>query len=397
MEQLISSALLDYPTIQARQAQKQAAEAGVDSATWQFFPTPSIAVENTHTSASDPAYQGDDISTTLRLQQPIWTGGRLTAGLKKAEAGVISSQASLDEVRQQLALRIVQTYGDWLAAYLRIKAYDRSMATHVRLRELVKRRVEQGISAENDLILVVSRLESIAADLLVAHAQKDTALARLGQLLGRQIDASALNTAVAAPRPVNADLQTLLNQALSINPTIQRAQAQASVQEAVIAERRSDLSPEVYVRAERQYGNPSYRDASPENRLFIGVSSHFGAGLSSLSNIEGAKLQHRAALEEVEAQNRTVNEQVIADHALAVSSEHRLAALKVSLKAAENVSESYDRQFLAGRRTWQDTMNAVRELVQIEVQIADTQAIQILSSWRLSIYTQGLAAVSKGA
>jgi adhesin transport system outer membrane protein len=216
-------------------------------------------------------------------------------------------------------------------------------------------------------------------------------------LLGRQIDASALNTAVAAPRPVNADLQTLLNQALSINPTIQRAQAQASVQEAVIAERRSDLSPEVYVRAERQYGNPSYRDASPENRLFIGVSSHFGAGLSSLSNIEGAKLQHRAALEEVEAQNRTVNEQVIADHALAVSSEQRLAALKVSLKAAENVSESYDRQFLAGRRTWQDTMNAVRELVQIEVQIADTQAIQILSSWRLSIYTQGLAAVSKGA
>jgi adhesin transport system outer membrane protein len=397
LEQLISSALLDYPTIQVQQAQKQAAEAGVDSAAWQFFPTPSIAIENVQTSASDPSYQGDDTATTLRLQQPIWTGGRLTAGLKKAEANVITSQATLDEVRQQLALRIVQIYGDWLAADLRTKAYDKSMATHVRLRDLVKRRVEQGVSAENDLILVISRLELIAADILVAHAQKDTALARLGQLLGRQIDATALNATVAKPRPVNDGLQTLLDQALSINPTIQRAQAQASVQEAVISERRADLSPEVYVRAERQYGNPSYKNASPENRVFIGVSSRFGAGLSSLSNIDGAKLQYQAALEEVEAQSRTVNEQVLADHALAVSSERRLAALKVSLKAAEDVSESYDRQFLAGRRTWQDTMNAVRELVQIEVQIADTQAAQILSSWRLSIYTQGLAVVTKGA
>jgi adhesin transport system outer membrane protein len=215
----------------------------------------------------------------------------------------------------------------------------------------------------------------------------------LGQLLGRPIDAPALNEAIAVPRPVNADLQALLDQAQSVNPTIQRAQAQAMAQEAVIAERRADLSPEVYVRAERQYGNQTYSNTSPENRVFLGVSSRFGAGLSSLSNIESAKAQHQAALEEVVAQSRIVNEQVMADHALATSSERRLAALKTSLKAAEEVSQSYDRQFLAGRRTWQDTMNSVRELVQIEVQMADTVAAQLLSSWRLSIYTEGLAAV----
>ncbi|MGZ8904912.1 MAG: TolC family protein [Methylobacter sp.] len=253
----------------------------------------------------------------------------------------------------------------------------------------------KGVSAENDLTLVNSRLELIVADITATHAQKDTALARLGQLLGRRVDTPALNAAIAVPRPVNADLQALLDQALSVNPTIQRAQAQALAQEAAIAERRADLSPEVYLRAERQYGNQTYSNASPENRVFLGVSSHFGAGLSSLSNIESAKAQHQAALEEVAAQSRTVNEQVMADHALATSSERRLAALKTALKAAEEVSQSYDRQFLAGRRTWQDTMNSVRELVQIEVQMADTVAAQLLSSWRLSIYTQGLAAVVK--
>jgi len=395
LEQLISTALLEHPTVQVQEAQRQAAEAGLDSAAWQFYPTPSIAIEKVQTSASDPSYRGDSTAATLRLQQPLWTGGRLSAGLKKAEAGVMTSQASLEEVRQQLALRVVQAYGDWLTAHLRSQAYDKSMATHVHLRELVKRRVEQGISAENDLTLVVSRLESIVADIALVHAQKDTALARLGQLLGRRVETPALNAAIAAPRPVNADLQALLDQALSVNPTIQKAQAQALAQEAAISERRADLSPEVYVRAERQYGNQTYSNAPTENRVFLGVSSHFGAGLSSLSAIESAKAQHQAALEEVVAQSRTVNEQVMADYALATSSERRLTALKTALKAAEEVSRSYDRQFLAGRRTWQDTMNSVRELVQIEVQMADTVATQLLSSWRLSIYTQGLEAVVK--
>ncbi|MGZ8916296.1 MAG: TolC family protein [Methylobacter sp.] len=395
MEQLIAIALLDHPAVQVQQAQRQAAEAGVDNATWQFYPTPSIAVEKVQTSSSDSSYQGDSTTASLRLQQPLWTGGRLTAGLKKAEAGVMTSQASLEEARQQLALRVVQAYGDWLAAHLRAQAYAKSMTTHVHLRELVRRRIELGISAENDLTLVVSRLELIIADIAAVHAQKDTALARLEQLLGRPIDAPALNEAIAVPRPVNTDLQALLDQAQSVNPTIQRAQAQAMAQEAVIAERRADLSPEVYVRAERQYGNQTYSNTSPENRIFLGVSSRFGAGLSSLSNIESAKAQHQAALEEVVAQSRTVNEQVMADYALATSSARRLTALRTALKAAEEVSQSYDRQFLAGRRTWQDTMNSVRELVQIEVQLADAVAVQLLSSWRLTIYTEGLAAVVK--
>lgn len=396
LEQLISLALLSHPAIQAQQAQERVAKASVDNATWQFYPTPSIAIESAHTSASDSSYAGDSAVSTLRLQQPLWAGGRLTAGKEKADAGVLASRASLEEVRQQLALRVVQTYGDWLAAHLKTQAYDKSMATHVRLRDQVKRRIEQGVSAESDLILAVSRLKSVAADISVVRAQQDAALARLGQLLGRPIDAPVLSAAVAAPRPVNSGLQTLLDLALSINPVIQKAQAQARMQESVIAERRADLSPEVYLRAERQYGNYTYSNAAPENRLFIGLNSRFGAGLSSLSNVEGARSQYQAALAEVEVQSRAVSEQVLTDHALATSSESRLVALGDSLKAAEQVSESYDRQFLAGRKTWLDVMNAARELAQTEVLLADIKATQVIVTWRLAIYTQGLVAVVGG-
>lgn len=399
LEQLINSALATHPAAEGQRALVQSAAASVDSASWQFYPTPSVSIETATASATDRLYQGDNRVATVRLQQPLWTGGRLTAGMDKATAGLVVSQAALEEVRLQLGLRVVQAYGDWLSAYLKTLANEKSLATHVRLREQVKRRLTAGASAESDLTLAVTRLESIAADVTAARALAEVALARLGQLLGSPVDGALLAQAVAAPRdPANVGrtgVQALLEAALGINPTVAKAQAQARVQEAVVGERRADLMPEVYARIERQYGNYNFSNGEPQNRLFIGLTSRFGAGLSTLSNVEAARSQYAAALTEIEAQSRTVSEQVLSDYSLALSVASRMASIHASLKAAEDVSASYDRQFLAGRKSWLDVMNAARELAQTETQLADLQSTQLVVTWRLDAYTRGIDTVSE--
>ena len=398
LEQLIASALATHPSTQGQRALVQSAESVVDSARWQFYPTPSVSVETANASTTDRLYLGDNRVSIARLQQPVWTGGRLTAGMDKAAAGLVASQASLEEVRLQLGLRVVQAYGDWLSAHLKIIANEKSLATHLRLREQIKRRLSEGASAESDLTLAVTRLELISADVTAARAQTEVSLARLGQMLGSPVDGALLAQAVAAPRELanagRTGVQGQLEMALAINPTVAKAQAQARVQEAVIGERRADLMPEVYARIERQYGNYSFPNGATENRLFIGLSSRFGAGLSSLSNIEAARTQHAAALTEIEVQSRTVSEQVLSDYALAVSIVSRLASIQASLKAAADVSTSYDRQFLAGRKSWLDVMNAARELAQTENQLAELQSTQVVVTWRLAAYSRGIDAVS---
>jgi adhesin transport system outer membrane protein len=191
-------------------------------------------------------------------------------------------------------------------------------------------------------------------------------------------------------------VQALLEMALGINPTVAKAQAQALVQEAALVERRADLSPELYARVERQYGNYNFPNGAPENRLFIGLTTRFGAGLSAQSNIAAARAQHAAALTEVEAQSRTMSEQVLSDYALAVSVAARLTSMHASLKAADEVSASYDRQFLAGRKSWLDLMNAARELAQTEAQLANLQSTQVVVTWRLAAYTRGIEALTAG-
>ena len=86
LERLMALALASHPSAQSQRAQLQSAQSGLDSARWQFYPTPSIAVEQAHTASTDPSYRGDNRVATLRLQQPLYTGGRLSAGMDKAKA-----------------------------------------------------------------------------------------------------------------------------------------------------------------------------------------------------------------------------------------------------------------------------------------------------------------------
>jgi adhesin transport system outer membrane protein len=385
LETLIASTLQTHPAVRAQRAQQGAAQADVDLARWQFFPTPSVSVEKAGASRNDLNYPGDSTVSTLRLQQPLWTGGRLSAGRERAEAGVEVSQGALDETRQQLALRVVQVYSDWLAAHMKRQASETNLAVHARLREQVTHRIREGVSSDADLVLAVSRLQSVMAEMALARAQQDMALARLSQLIGYPVDDASLAENIAAPRALVAPLATLLERALADDPATHRLQAEARRADAGVKEARAALSPEIYVRAERQYGNYTIRNARPENRVFIGVSSQFGAGLSTLSAIRGARAQYEAAQAEVDAQHRSVSEQVMTDFALATESEARLQALQASLAAADDVAKSYDRQFLAGRKSWLDVMNAARELAQTEAQVADIRSAQVVATWRLAI------------
>jgi adhesin transport system outer membrane protein len=383
---LVSLAIQAHPAVIAQAAQAQAAQAGVESARWQFYPTPSIAIETVGGSGNDPSYRGDSQVSTLRLQQPLWSGGRLTAGLTKAQAGVVVVQATSDEVRLQLASRVVQAYGDWLSAFLRLRSFEKSLDAHLYLFEQVRHRVERGVAADSDRVLVDSRLASLRADRAQSQGQKIAALARLGQLVGRQVDDAELIELMGKPFLINVN--AIFD--VRIHPSVRKLQAQAAMQKAATDERRAELSPEVFMRVENQYGNYAIREAAPESRIFIGLVSRFGAGLSSQTNVASALAQYSATLAEVDVKIRDLDEQISTDHAVISVFEARMKELNVSSKAAEQGYESYARQFSSGRKTWQDVLNAVREITQIEVQLAEINASQIVLTWRVAMTTQGL-------
>lgn len=390
---LIRQALLQHPALRAQAGMQEAAKAGIEGAKWQYWPTPSIGAERSN-SNNDPAYRGDRTVTTLRLQQPLWTGGRLDGNLDKAEAQARVAEADLEATRQQIALRVVQAWSDAAAAQGKLAAYEQSRAVHARLLGLVERRTREGASAQADIDLARSRLDGTEADLASAVAQRATALDKLRLLVGRPVSAAELGDAGRLrPPEVKHGIEGLLNAARAQSPQLAKAAAQVQIAEAEVKLAEASLSPEVHLRAERQYGNFYQPNQDPQNRLFIGVSTAFGGGLSSLSGVDAARARQRAAQDDIQTQQLTVDEQVQGDAVLSrTAGERRVRLERVGVASAE-VAASWERQFLAGRKQWQDLMNAAREQTQNDIQLADTIATQHLTGWRLTILTQGVGAV----
>lgn len=387
LQSLIAEVLARHPQLAVQGAAVRAAEAGVDGAQWQFYPTPSVTVENAAANAGDTSYGGDRQVSILGLRQSLWNGGRLSANLEKAQATLALNTALLGESRQQLTLRVIQSYGDWLAAYEKKKVYATGLGLHQKMKEMVVRRVQEGQSAPNDQVLAEERLAMLEADALASATQKLTALLKLSQLAGRPLKDEELALRPATSGIAAPSLELLLRQAQEVSPTLARYRAIAQTQRSTLAERKADQWPEIYARLERQYGNFSVSGMAPETRAFVGLSSRFGAGLSNQSSIAEAQGQLDAALAEIDVQMLALQEQVMVDHTVLLQSEPRGLALQQSVANSRLVLQSWDRQFLSGRKSWQDLMNSAREHIQLEAQVADLEASRLVAYWRLITLT----------
>jgi adhesin transport system outer membrane protein len=283
----------------------------------------------------------------------------------------------------------LQAYTDWQLAHLRSKAFEDSLQAQSKLLEQVQRRLVAGAATEADVLLSKSRIESTQADLYGIESQKASALARLSELLARPVTSAELSAALSPALPLEGDDATWMGKAQSNSPAIQRLQAQALATEAEVTAARADLSPQLSLRFERQNGSFTYLNYGTVDRVYLSVTSQVGAGLSSFTQQQSAQMRLTAAQTEVETERQNLSEQVRNDLTLYRNLSVRIPSLSASLQSTRQIQEAWERQFLAGRKSWLEVMNAVREIQQAESQLIEAQTNQMQLSWRLTILADG--------
>lgn len=396
LQQLIETAQARHPSVQAQQLLINAADAGLAGARWQYYPTPSISLHRSAVGSNDPLAAGDRVITTVGLSQPLWTWGRLEAGVDKAQAQRVMVQASQAEAMQQIALRVTQTYVEWRAAQQKRRAYKDGLQQQERLSEQVRRRIDEGQAATSDQALASGRQAAMRADLAQAELQARSALARLSVLVGQTMQEAQLGEHPPQPWPIQETLPGLLARLDDSAPSLARLQAQVSVLEATVREQEARYKPELQARFEIQQGNATYPVPAAQHRAYLGVATQFGAGLSNQSAVQEALARRDSAQADWQTQRLALHEQANADHYQISGAASRRADLIQSLESAAGVVQSWSRQYLAGRKTWQDLMNSVREEVQLRAQIADFDAAQLIASWRLALLTGLLTTPTPG-
>lgn len=379
---LLDQAAQAHPTLQAARLDVRASAEDLQAVQRQRWPTVSAVLETKSTNTTVTS------TRALRLEQNLWDGGRTSARIREAEANISVNEARIYIQNQTLSMQIVNAWQNLLSADGRIQVARDTLDQLDKYRQQMTRRVTADVSPPIDLELVQSRILQTEVELTQARNARQIALGKLEQYSGVEGLSRLQQRAPVAPGL--AQTEQAANQLAALDwfdvasqhPDVHKARKDAQVAQQRIDAKRAEQWPQVYLRLDQPIG-------ATNNDLtgFVGLRYTPGAGLAT--GVEAQALASRAAsLEQtVDTAMRNVLEAMYADRDELSTSRTRMLALDKSVQGSRNVLESYGRQFTAGRKTWQDLMNAVRELAQNQYNLVDAHAGMVSAMYRLQIRT----------
>lgn len=374
-------ALATHPAIRAKLSSSAAARADSEGAVWQRYPTPSFEFDNDNSNTR---------TRLLRVQQPLWAGGRIDAGIDAANSRHQAAETAIEETKQDIMLRVITAYVEAQRQQEREETLAQGVLEHERLLGMISRRVEHDASPRVDQDLAQSRLYQASNDLSSVKQALANALTQLSQLSGmpvRRVSALGIDSL-----PAQQGKESLLQQAIAWSPTLRRLSFEEEAAQGDIELKRASYKPQVSLRYENSYasaplnGVPAYTT----NRVMLVFEAQTGAGLSALSGVDAAIGRRDAARQQRETALRDLRERLTMDWDEFVAARVRLENATGASKMAKEVFESYTRQYTAGRKTWLDVMNTVRESTQSDVAVTDAGTQAAAASLRLKLATGNL-------
>lgn len=355
----IQLAVDTHPSIAAARASAQAAGSDIRSAKWLRFPSVSLEGSLLGTTASGAQAQ-------VVVDQPLWTGGRVTGTIGRVIAQRGAARAFYDETVLSIASGTAQAFYEVHRWQGRADILGKSLVEHERLVDTMQRRYTQEISPLSDLELARSRALQVQMQIFVARAQEASALSRLREFVSDPVLTIGALPALSPETSWPAfDDGAMSLQAISYSPFLRRLDFDRQASNAQVRVARASIFPQLS-------GQYSY-SRNFGHSVGLVLKAQTDGGLSKFASADAALQRARASELQSAAGERQLREQVFALLREYESATSRLDGSSAAALASESVMASYMRQFTSGRRTWIDVMNAVRETSAAEIDALEVQ------------------------
>lgn len=278
--QALEEAAARSPTVVAAEAEVAAAEARIRQAGYRSNPELSLEVEN---FAGTGELRGlSSTETTVAVNQRLDLGGRRSARVGTARAGLEVQKLRLAIARAELAQSVREQFARAIAAREKLVQATENEARARELARVAGILVDAGRDPPLRALRARSALAQAQAEREAAEADELTARSSLGALfgVGDPVGSVSGTTLDVAPREVNPDASLDVRLA-----DAERLAAQAGVREQ-LAERRIDPAVGVGVRHIKETGDVG---------LVAGVSMPLRVFDSNRGNIEAARQAAAAA------------------------------------------------------------------------------------------------------
>lgn len=378
LKQLFEEAAERHPSVLQARRQAQAAGFDVESAQWGRFP-----------SVSSQLRSDSNLTQSLaKVEQPLWTGGKLTSRIELSEANLRAAEAGIREAEFTALSQVATAFFEALRLEQRLQNATLNVTEHERLVALIKRRSEAEISPPADTTLAQARLQQAVSERIQIKKQLDASLTTLAQWTVPLNGPLKSPTDIVFQRPPEG---VMLERAMANSAQRKRLLSQIESAEAQINVSKAQIYPTVVAGFQHTWGGvvPANYD---RNKGYFGLEFQSGAGLSARAGQQAAVSRKEATQQELETHERNLTSQVNAALSELEALEAQLAPSKALLEGTTEVVESYLRQYQVGRKNWLDVLNAQREKTQALYSDADTRFGYQLSKVRLMIMTGDISA-----
>lgn len=382
-EDLVSKVTHNHPSISMSQEALKGTQEGVEGAMWQYFPTPSV----------DYSQGANSTQTVAKLEQPLWTGGKLDANYNKALSAEKEALFTLEERKYKLIEMILTHAQNYIQAkYSKQVLYD-GIARLDSFSEMIDRKISAGISSSSDKKLLESRLTQIKSDLISTEHKEKIALKQISLLLGEEIPAINFIDNISIE---NISTEELVSKIDGANPTLARLEQKVKGAIYDIDKQEAALYPTLTVAAEHKRGNIYVENSNErDSAIYLKLQSQFGAGLSTLSNIKQAKIELQRLKYEKQATQNELIDGFWQDYNNMLVSKNKIGNSKLNKELSREVFESNKRLFLAERKQWLDLVNSSKEVMDIDIALVDAKVMNMISKYKIALKT-GLIDMNNG-
>jgi outer membrane protein len=383
LAQVFQLALQNDPTLQQVDAQRRAAQKGIDISKSAFWPQVSFAAGYSRSESERPQFDptsqqfvtvdsesrgwnaGVNLSQTV-FDMNVWDRAALS------EKQAYQAEVNYLSVRQELMIRVVNSYftvlerlDDLEFATAEKKAIERQL-------EQTKQRFSVGLTAITDVHEAQAQYDTSVASEIQAKNAVEIAQESLREITGRyHQDLAELNTdsfSPESPMPQDAQQWVKIAEDKNLQLLVQRVAVEISEQQIDLA--RNGHLPTVSLSADYSTNDNTTTAGGMEtdmprmdsNSIGLSLNVPLFSGFRTSSEVDQARENFVASSQELEGVRRNVERQVRSAYYDVVASMATIRAFEQAVVSAESALKATQTGFEVGTRTIVDVLNSTRNL-----------------------------------
>ena len=326
----------------------------------------------------------DNYRAGLTLEQNLYKGGKVLAGIKAAQLYDRYSEVFLREAEGTVTFRVKDIFNQLLLASKIVDVRQATVKHMDNTLQTTDRKYQQGSASEFDLITARVRLPNFRPPLINAANRVDILKTILAKEMGREDQDYEIEGSLDFT-PFNGELDDLNRLGLEYRPLIEQITLQEEIMEQNLNASSSGYQPSLSLFATYEGEQPQY-GVPPENRFEFewtagaALKWNIFDGLMTPGRVKEARGQYEQARIETRDTRRTV-----------------LLSIKqayLDLKAAEKAIDSHretvgqaDKAYQIARIRWENGVSTSLELTESELNLSESSIMlqEALAYYRIAL------------